>query len=171
MAILPIRNYPDPILREKANPVTQLDPTLQKLIDDMVETLYSAPGLGLAAPQVGQSLQLFVYDLSVHEGKHPLIVVMNPQIVETSGEEISEEGCLSVPNYREQVKRPSRVKLRGIDREGKPIEMAGEGLLARLFQHEIDHLNGTLLIDRLSSLKRDIFIRRFRKQRRPGGAE
>jgi peptide deformylase len=166
LAILPIRTYPDPILRERAKPVIEIDDALQTLINNMVETLYAAPGLGLAAPQVGESLRLFVYDLSVHEGKHPLMVVMNPEIVETSGQETDDEGCLSVPHYREKVKRPSRVVLRGLDREGKKIELVGEGLSARLFQHEVDHLNGMLLIDRVSSLKRDIFLRRFRKRTR-----
>jgi peptide deformylase len=166
LAILPIRTYPDPILRQRAKPVTQFDDALQTLINNMVDTLYAAPGLGLAAPQVGESLRLFVYDLSVHEGKHPLVVVMNPEIVETSGKETDDEGCLSVPHYREKVQRPAQVILRGLDRDGKKIELVGEGLSARLFQHEVDHLNGMLLIDRLSSLKRDIFLRRFRKRTR-----
>jgi peptide deformylase len=163
---LPIRTFPDPILRQKAKPVDRFDGPLQTLIEAMVETLYAAPGLGLAAPQVGESLRLFVYDLSAHEGKHPLVVVANPEIIEASGEAIDEEGCLSVPHYRERVKRAARVRLRGLDREGKPIELTGEGLVARLFQHEVDHLNGMLLIDRLSPLKRDIFLRKFKKRAR-----
>lgn len=166
MAVLPIRTFPDPVLRIRAEEVSRFDADLQRLIDDMVETLYAAPGLGLAAPQVGVSLRLFVYDLSVQEGKHPLVVVANPEIVKAEGEAIDQEGCLSVPHYRERVKRPSRLLLRGQDREGKPLELEGEGLLARLFQHEVDHLNGMLLIDRLSSLKRDVFLRKFRKQMR-----
>jgi len=171
LAVLSIRTYPDPILREKAKPVTRIDGPIRKLIDDMVDTLYSVPGLGLAAPQVGHSLQIFVYDLSIHEGKHPLVVLINPEILEASGDETDDEGCLSVPEYRERLRRPSRVKLRGLDREGKEIELVGEGLLARLFQHEVDHLNGLLLLDRLSPLKRDIFLRRFRKRMRSEGSD
>lgn len=166
MAVLPIRSYPDPVLRSKAKPVEQFDGALQRLIGNMVETLYAAPGLGLAAPQVGESRRLFVYDLSVHEGKHPLVVVINPEIIETSGKIVDDEGCLSVPHYRERVSRPTRVVLHGLDREGKEIDLVGEGLTARLFQHEMDHLNGMLFIDRLSSLKRDIFLRKCRKQQK-----
>ena len=172
MAILEIVKYPAPVLLKKAAPVEQIDGALQKRIDDMIDTLYAAPGLGLAAPQVGDSLRLFIYDLSVQdedgaeersERKGPL-VVMNPEIITMEGEEISDEGCLSIPGYFEKVKRALKVQLKGIDREGKEIRLEGEGLLARLFQHEVDHINGVLMVERFSSLKKDIFLRKFKKK-------
>ena len=174
MAVLEIRQYPDPILRQQAKAVESINGDLQRLIDDMIETLYEAPGLGLAAPQVGESLRLFVYDLSVaEEGKQRLpLVLINPELVSKEGEASEEEGCLSVPEYRESVRRAARAIVRGMDREGKEMTVEGKGLLAKLFQHEMDHLDGKLFIDRISSLKRNIFLRRLKKlmKAREGGA-
>ena len=174
MAVLEIRQYPDPILRQQAKAVESINGDLQRLIDDMIETLYEAPGLGLAAPQVGESLRLFVYDLSVaEEGKQRLpLVLINPELVSKEGEASEDEGCLSVPEYRESVRRAARAVVRGMDREGREITVEGEGLLAKLFQHEMDHLDGKLFIDRISSLKRNIFLRRVKKlmKAREGGA-
>jgi peptide deformylase len=172
MALLEIVKYPEPVLLNKAKEIRQIDGALQKRIDDMIETLYAAPGLGLAAPQIGDPTRLFVYDLAVQEEtpdarKGPLVVI-NPEIVAMEGEELAEEGCLSLPGYHENVKRALRVQLKGLDREGKEIRLEGEGLLARLFQHEVDHINGVLMIDRFSSLKKDIFYRKFKKMLKQG---
>ncbi len=171
MAILKVVQYPDPVLSRVADPVTEIeDNRLQKQIDDMIETLYSLPGIGLAAPQIGQSIRVFVFNLSAQEdlvtryNKGPYVVI-NPEILEMNGEEVTDEGCLSVTGYREKVNRAYFVSLKGFDRTGKQIEMEGEGLVARLFQHEVDHLNGKLMIDRLSSLKKDIFFRKFKKKK------
>ncbi|NKE70542.1 peptide deformylase [Candidatus Manganitrophus noduliformans] len=172
MPVLEIVKYPAPVLLQRAEEVREVDGALQKQIDEMIETLYAAPGLGLAAPQVGDSRRFFVYDLSVQEEepvarKGPL-VVLNPEILEMEGEEVSDEGCLSIPGYHEKVKRAYRVLLRGLDREGKEIRIEGEGLLARLFQHEVDHINGVLMVERFSSLKKDIFFRKFKKMLKQG---
>ena len=173
MAILKISLYPDPVLRERAKAVAHIDDQIQRLIDDMFDTLYAAPGLGLAAPQVGVSLRLFVYDMAGHSGpKEPAGpqnpkehgVLINPEIFVMKGTQSDDEGCLSLPNYRQVVRRANRVGIRGLNREGQEVSIEGEDLVARLFQHEMDHLDGLLYIDRLSSLKRNIFLRRFRKQ-------
>jgi peptide deformylase len=169
MALLELTQYPNPVLVQKASLVTDIEsPSIQTLIDNMIETLHSLPGIGLAAPQVGQSLRLFVFNLSAQEGeitpyKGPHVVI-NPEILKLTGENLSDEGCLSVTGFREGVKRASFALLKGFDRTGKEIELAGEGLTARLFQHEVDHLNGMLMIHRLSSLKKDIFYRWFKKK-------
>jgi peptide deformylase len=164
MAVLEIKEYPDRVLTKKAAPVTGIDGALQRLIDDMIETMYAAPGIGLAAPQVGVSARLIVIDVSVRdEERTPLIVLINPEIVMAEGEIESEEGCLSLPDFQTVVKRAERVSVRGLDREGTPTEITGEGLLSRALQHEIDHLNGTLLIHRISSIKREFFKKRFQK--------
>jgi len=165
VAVLEIRQYPDPVLRQAAKSIESINGNLQRLIDDMFETLYAAPGLGLAAPQVGESLRLFVYDLSIAEEvkKRSPLVLINPEFVSKEGEVSEDEGCLSVPEYRESVRRAARVVVRGLDRDGKEITVEGEGLLAKLLQHEIDHLDGKLFIDRISSLKRNIYFRRLKK--------
>ena len=169
MSAIEIIKFPDPILREKSRPVTDVDGLLQGIIDQMVETLYEVPGLGVAAPQVGKSLSLFVYDMTLKEGeKQKLTVLMNPEIVSREGEEIAEEGCLSIPDYWEKVKRSSRILVKGIDRHGKEIRIEAEGLHARLIQHEIDHLNGVLMLDHLSSLKRNILLRKLKKAKKTG---
>ncbi len=166
MAILGIRKYPDPVLRNKTSRVEAVDPSLQRLIDDMVETMHAAPGVGLAANQVGVPLQVAVIDLSTREEKaqqHPLLVLINPEILSMEGSVTEEEGCLSIPDYSEKVQRAAHVKVRAQDLHGKLFELEAEGLLAKALQHEIDHLNGFLFIDRLSPLKKDIFKRRFKK--------
>lgn len=172
MSVLEIVKYPTPVLLKRAEEIREINGALQARIDEMIETLYAAPGLGLAAPQVGDSRRFFVYDLSVQEEepaarKGPL-VVLNPEIVEMEGEEVSDEGCLSIPGYHEKVKRAYRVLLKGLDREGKEIRLEGEGLLARLLQHEVDHINGVLMVERFSSLKKDIFFRKFKKMLKQG---
>jgi peptide deformylase len=165
MAILPIRKLPDQILREKAQEVTEINGELQRLIDDMAETMYAAPGLGLAASQVGVLHRLIVFDVSHREGgPRDLQVILNPCITAGEGEFIREEGCLSVADFSAEVKRHARIKVKGLDREGKPLKITGEGLLAVVIQHEVDHLDGILFIDRISRLKRGLYLRRLKKQ-------
>ncbi|MFN3395369.1 MAG: peptide deformylase [Thermodesulfovibrionales bacterium] len=164
MAILEIKKYPEKVLMEKAASVPEIDRDIQRLIDDMIETMYAAPGIGLAAPQVGVSKRIIVIDVSVKEGeKTPLIVLINPEIISTEGEIDSEEGCLSLPGYITTVKRAERVVVKGLNRDGEEIKIEGEGLLSRALQHEIDHLNGILLIDRISRIKREFFKKRYKK--------
>ena len=163
MAILEIRKYPDDVLKKKALPVETVDKTLQRLIDNMIETMYAAPGIGLAAPQVGVSKRLLVIDISSKEEKIPLVVLINPEITEADGLVDSEEGCLSLPDYTTVVKRADMLIVKGLDRDGNPVEVECTGLLARAIQHEIDHLDGVLLIDRISAIKREFFKKRFRK--------
>ncbi|MBI4698903.1 MAG: peptide deformylase [Nitrospirae bacterium] len=161
MAVLEIRKYPEKILREKTAPVRDFNSALQRLIDDMIETMYAAPGVGLAANQVGVSKQVLVIDVSSREEQYPLIVIANPTITSKEGEIANEEGCLSVPGYTTVLKRAEKVRVAGLDRAGKSIEIEGEGLLSRALQHEIDHLNGILLIDRIGRLKKELFKKRF----------
>ncbi len=166
MAIREIRTYPDPVLRNKTARVEKIDSSLDRLIEDMVATMHAAPGVGLAANQVGIALQLAVIDLSSRENedqRHPLLVIINPEILSMEGSITEEEGCLSIPDYAEKVKRAARVKVRAQDRTGKLFEIDAEGLLAKALQHEIDHLNGLLFIDHLSPLKKNIFKRRYKK--------
>lgn len=169
MAILPIRTYPDPVLKQRALPVDRMDaPEIQQLIDDMLETMYAAPGVGLAAPQVGVPLQLFVIDISSREENEPVLVLANPEVIQEEGSVQEEEGCLSVPETVIEVKRAKRICVKGINREGKEILIEGEGLLARAIQHEIDHLNGILLFDRVSPLMRDLLKRKIKKALKVG---
>jgi peptide deformylase len=165
MAVISICKLPDPVLRQKAKEITEINGKTQRLINDMGDTMYAAPGLGLAANQVGQLQRLIVFDVS-HKEKGPrnLQVVLNPCIAEGEGELVHEEGCLSVADFSADVKRHARVLVKGLDREGKPIEITGEGLLAVVLQHEIDHLNGILFIDHISRLKRGLYLRRLKKQ-------
>lgn len=166
MAIREIRTYPDPVLRNKTGRVEKIDSSLDRLIEDMVATMHAAPGVGLAANQVGVPLQLAVIDLSSRENeeqRHPLLVIINPEILAMEGSVTEEEGCLSIPDYSEKVKRAAKVKVRAQDRTGKSFELEAEGLLAKALQHEIDHLNGLLFVDHLSPLKKNIFRRRYRK--------
>jgi peptide deformylase len=164
MAVLEIRKYPDEVLKKKALPVDNIDKDLQCLIDNMIETMYAAPGIGLAAPQVGVSKRLIVIDVSTKDEKHPLIVLINPEITEADSFIDSEEGCLSVPGYTSTIKRAGRVIVKGLDRNGKPVQIEGTGLLARALQHEIDHLDGILFVDRMSSIKREFFKKRYLKK-------
>jgi peptide deformylase len=163
MAILEIKKYPEKVLKQKALPVTAFDQDLQALIDNMIETMYAAPGVGLAAPQVGQSKRLAVIDISTRDDKFPLLVIVNPVIVNSEGEVEFEEGCLSLPEYTALVKRSEQVVVKAQDRDGKAIEIEGTDLLAIALQHEIDHLDGILLIDRISAIKREFFKKRYKK--------
>jgi peptide deformylase len=158
-----ILTYGHPILRKPTRPVADFDDDLDRLIDDMVATMYAAPGVGLAANQVGSPLRLFVANPSEDHDPSKLLVVINPELVEADGALVTEEGCLSIPDFREEVPRARRVLIRGLDRAGRPIQVEGEDLLARIFQHELDHLNGVLFLDRLSPAKRDIMVRKLKK--------
>lgn len=164
MAILPIRVLPDPVLRAAAREITEINGDLQTLIDDMAETMYAAPGVGLAANQVGVLRRLIVYDFSHKEGPRNLRVVLNPCIARAAGEFVYEEGCLSVPDYAAEVRRHAQVTVTGLDREGKPVQIDAEGFHAVVLQHEIDHLDGVLFIDRISRLKRGLYLRRLKKE-------
>ncbi len=166
MAVRQIRTYPDPVLRNKTTRVARIDNDINQLIEDLVQTMHAAPGVGLAANQIGVPLQVAVIDLSTREEKaqqHPLLVIINPELISMEGSVVEEEGCLSIPDYAEKIKRAARVKVRAQDRTGKQFELEAEGLLAKALQHEIDHLNGLLFIDKLSTLKKGIFKRRFKK--------
>ncbi len=164
MSLLPICIYPDPVLRQKAERVKNIDNGIQRLIDDMVETMHNAPGIGLAANQVGRPLSVLVIDIQRDESESGLIVLINPEMVSARGETTFEEGCLSVPEYFASVVRHEEVVVRGLDRRGEKIEIAAEGLLAIALQHEMDHLEGKLFIDRISPIARDIFKRRWKKK-------
>jgi peptide deformylase len=168
MAILEIMKYPEEVLKRKAEPVTCFDAALQRLVEDMIETMYAAPGIGIAAPQVGSSKRLAVIDLSSADVKFPLLVLINPVIVSREGEIEFEEGCLSLPEYTAVIRRAEKVAVRAQDREGKDIEIEATDLLAIALQHEIDHLEGILLIDRISPIKREFFKKRYRKNQKLG---
>jgi peptide deformylase len=166
MSLLEICTYPDPVLRDEAADVQGVDRQIRKLIDDMAETMYEAPGVGLAANQVGKLLRLIVIDLQKPDQHQGLIVLVNPEIVAAQGTITFEEGCLSVPGYFSNVKRFEEVTVRGLDVDEKPVEIQASGLLAVVLQHEIDHLNGKLFIDRMGAISRDIFRRRWKKQQK-----
>jgi len=163
MAILRIYHYPEPILQQKVAPVAEIDATVQQLARDMAETMYAAPGIGLAAPQIGVSLRLIVIDCAPKDEPRQLIVAVNPEIVARSGELCDEEGCLSVPGYYARVTRSAQITVTFQALNGQRVSLDAEGLLAVAFQHEIDHLDGILFIDRLSSLKKGIFRRKYKK--------
>ncbi|MBW1727493.1 MAG: peptide deformylase [Deltaproteobacteria bacterium] len=164
METLKILTYPDKFLSEPTKPVENIDEKIQNLVKDMASIMYQAPGIGLAAIQVGVNKSLLVYDVSPRDEKRSLQVLINPRIVESEGTTISEdEGCLSVPDFRANVKRAASVLVEGFDNNEKPLRIEAEGLLAVLLQHEIDHLNGILFIDRISSLKRGMYKRRVIK--------
>ena len=167
MALLPILTAPDPRLKKKSKPVETVDDDVRRLMDEMLETMYAAPGIGLAAPQVGVLKRVIVLDIDREDVKTGPLLMANPEIMEASDEDVSyEEGCLSVPEHYSEVVRPAKVKVRYLDRDGVQQEMACEGLLATCVQHEIDHLNGVLFIDYLSRLKRDMIVKKFTKQKR-----
>lgn len=166
--IRPILKYGDEALHRPAAPVEAVTLDIERLIDDMVETMYAAPGIGLAAPQVGVSLRIFVVDLSLGRSAADLVIMINPEFVERDGTQIEEEGCLSLPGFAATVVRPARVVVRGLNRLGQPHEREGTELLARAFQHEMDHLEGTLFVDRLRGIKRDLIVRKIRKLTRAG---
>jgi len=161
--ILPIIKYGDPLLQKVCEPVTVFDKALETLAKNMAETMYAAPGVGLAASQVGVLKRLIVVDVTAGEKQGQLITLVNPEIINKEGEQYEEEGCLSLPEIREKVKRAAKVKVRAQNIEGEWFEIEGEELLSRAFQHEIDHLDGVLFIDRLSRLKKDLLVRRIKK--------
>ena len=164
----PILKYGDRILHEPARTVEAITPEIDRLVDDMIETMYAAPGVGLAAPQVGLPLRIFVVDISIGHDPSGLVVFINPEFVERDGVQLEEEGCLSVPGFNATVVRPSRAVVKGLDRAGNVQQQEGTGLLARAFQHEMDHLDGTLFVDRLRGIKRDLIVRRIKKLTRAG---
>jgi len=168
MSVLPIVKYGDAVLRQPTKPVGDIDAVLQKLIDDMVDTMYAAPGVGLAANQVGISKRLAVIDLTVGKKPGNLHIFINPEILELEGQITEEEGCLSIPDFVEVVTRPERVKVRYTDRNGQQREIRGEGLMARALCHEIDHLNGNLFIDHLRGFKKDRIMKKIQKLAKSG---
>ena len=165
MTVLDILTYPDKFLKKKTAPVENIDGALQSAFDNMATTMYEAPGVGLAAPQVGIGQSFIVYDIAPREDGRDLHVLVNPKIITTEGEIISEnEGCLSVPDFRADVKRAERILVEGVDRDGNPLGFEADGMLAIVIQHELDHLNGTLFIDHISALKRQMYKRRVQKE-------
>ena len=163
-----IVKYPDPVLSTPAQPVTAFDEDLKILVEEMFESMYAAHGIGLAAPQIGISKRLTVIDVNFKKDPADQLVLVNPQIIEREGKQFEEEGCLSLPEIREKVNRAAAVKVRAQNVTGEWFEMEGEELLARAFQHEIDHLDGVLFIDRLSRLKRDLLVRKIKKMQKNG---
>jgi peptide deformylase len=166
MALRPIVKWGHPMLHSPSAPVSDIDGDIAKLFDDMVETMYAAPGIGLAAPQIGVPLRVIVVDLSVGEDPNQLIKLVNPEFVERIGEQKHEEGCLSVPGYGGNPVRPAKVVVKGLDLSGNERIYEGTELLARAFCHEIDHIDGLLFVDRLTPLKRDLMKRKLRKRAR-----
>lgn len=166
MAIRTILHYPDPRLRQKAEPVVELTSEITTLIDDMAETMYAAPGVGLAATQIGEPHRVFLVDIASEDEPSDLKVFVNPEILERSGSQVWEEGCLSFPGVSEDVKRAAHVRVRALDRSGQPFELEAEGLLAVAIQHEHDHLDGVLMVDHLGVLKKKIVQRKMQKAAR-----
>jgi peptide deformylase len=166
MAILEILKYPHPTLKKRCEEVTQIDEGLRKLVRDMTETMYEANGIGLAASQVGVSQRIIVLDVSPIDPQQNFFIMINPEIISQEGEVDHEEGCLSVPDCFERVKRRERICVRGISPGGKEMEVTGEGILAFALQHEIDHLNGVLILDKLSQLKREFYRNKLKKEKR-----
>jgi peptide deformylase len=166
--IRPIVKFGDPVLARKAAPVAEVNDEIRQLIDDMIETMYAAPGIGLAAPQVGVPLRVCVIDISGGRKGGQVITLVNPEFVERTGMQLEEEGCLSVPGHNATVARPERAVVRGLNRGGEEVTIEGTGLLARALQHELDHLDGTLFLSRLRGLPRDLILRKIRKQQRSG---
>ena len=166
--IRPILKYGEAPLHDRALEVGEVTDDIQRLIDDMIETMYAAPGVGLAAPQVGSPSRIFVVDLSVGRSAADLMVFINPTFVEREGMQLEDEGCLSVPGFNATVARPARAVIKGLDRAGHERVVEGTDLLARAFQHEMDHLDGSLFLDRLRGIKRDLIVRKIRKLSRSG---
>jgi peptide deformylase len=166
--IRPILKYGDSTLHRPAREVESITADIVTLVDDMIETMYAAPGVGLAATQVGIPLRIFVIDVSVGRDPGGLIVMINPQFAQRDGVQLEEEGCLSIPGFNATVVRPSHVVVKGLDRNGHEQQVEGSGLLARAFQHEMDHLDGSVFVDRLRGIKRDLIVRRIRKLTRAG---
>lgn len=167
--VLKVVKYGDPVLEVKTDPVTEFDtPELHKLVQDMFDTMYASKGIGLAAPQVGVRKQVTVIDVSAGEEGGERVVLINPEIVERSGSQLGEEGCLSIPGFREDVKRAMQIKVRARDAKGNPVEYIADELFSRCMQHEIDHLHGILFLSHLSPLKRDLIRRKIRKLQKAG---
>jgi peptide deformylase len=163
MALLPIVKYPDPRLKQRALPVDVVDDEVRRLVDDMAETMYAAPGVGLAANQVGVLRRVFVIDISSEDEPSELRVFINPELLETTGTQVWEEGCLSFPGVTEEIRRAELVRVRALDRDGKPFELEAHGLLAVAIQHETDHLNGVVMLDKLSAVKKRLLGRKLAK--------
>ena len=159
----PILKYGDQILHGRASPVEVITTEIDRIAGDMLDTMYAAPGIGLAAPQIGVPLRMFVVDISVGRDPSDLLVFINPEFIERDGMQLEEEGCLSVPGFEATVVRPAQVVLKGLDRDGNEHRREATGLLARAFHHEMDHLDGTLFVDRLRGIKRDLIVRRIKK--------
>ena len=166
--IRPIVRYGADVLHQPAAPVEAVTPEIQALVDDMIQTMYAAPGVGLAAPQVGVGVRIFVCDISLGRSAGELLTFINPSFVERDGMQLEEEGCLSAPGFNATVARPSRAVLKGLDRNGEEQTVEATGLLARCFQHEMDHLDGTIFIDRLRGLQKDLIVRKIKKLARAG---
>lgn len=164
----PILKYGERVLHQPAADVEAITPDILALVTDMVETMYAAPGIGLAAPQIGVPLRIFVVDLSVGRDATGLITMINPVFIERDGMQLEEEGCLSLPTFNATEARPARVVVKGLSRDGGEQQIAGTGLLARAFQHEMDHLDGLVFVDRLRGIKRDLIVRKIRKLARNG---
>lgn len=166
-----ILTYPDPELKKKSHPVTIINESIREIVRDMAETMYDAPGIGLAAPQIGVHQRVIVIDIAGNEEPPALIAAINPVIIHAEGETFEEEGCLSVPKYAANVRRHAKVVVKGLNLEGEEMTWKADGLLAVAFQHEIDHLDGILFIDHISQLKKDIFRRKYRRSLEPEGNE
>ena len=166
--IRPILRYGESVLHTPAKPVGDVTPEIQQLVDDMIQTMYAAPGIGLAATQIGVGLRIFVCDISAGRNPSDLLTFINPEFVERDGMQLEEEGCLSIPGFNATVARPSRAVVKGLNRDGEEQTVDGTGLLARCFQHEMDHLEGTLFVDRLRGLQKDLILRKVRKLSRAG---
>ena len=166
--IRPILRYGTDVLHQPAQPVADITPDIVQLIDDMIQTMYAAPGIGLAATQVGVPLRIFVADISIGRNPTDLITFVNPEFVERDGMQLEEEGCLSVPGFNATLARPERAVVKGLNRDGEEQVIEGTGLLARCFQHEMDHLDGTLFVDRLRGLQKDLIVRKIKKLTRAG---
>lgn len=168
MAVLEILKYPHPLLKRPSEKVGRINEETRKLIQDMIETMYHSNGIGLAACQIGIPRRIIVLDVSPIDPQQNLFAIINPEVISEEGEIDHEEGCLSVPDCFEKVKRRERIRVKGISMAGKEIEVSGEGILAFALQHEIDHLNGVLILDRVSRLKRDIYRSKLKKEKRKG---
>jgi peptide deformylase len=168
MAVLEILKYPHPLLKRPSEKVDRINEETRKLIQDMIETMYHSNGIGLAACQIGIPRRIIVLDVSPIDPQQNLFAMINPEVISEEGEIDHEEGCLSVPDCFEKVKRRERIRVKGISADGKEIEVFGEGILAFALQHEIDHLNGVLILDRVSRLKRDIYRSKLKKEKRKG---
>jgi peptide deformylase len=169
MAVLEILTYPNPTLTQRAEEVEKVDGKVRKLISDMVDTMYASGGVGLAAPQIGVSKRVIVVDVRPYDPSASLISIVNPEVVSERGDVLHEEGCLSVPECVEGIKRRQCIKVRGLDKRGREIEVEGEGMLAIALQHEIDHLNGNVILDRMSRIKRDLHKKRLKKAKMKAG--